>query len=94
MEEEITTKNSLIAKYKLTNADFEQIKNHGIALDKIEGELFLFESGIPKVYLKKPATIHDGIVKLTADDFKNYAALFDQKKSNLKRAVSVALNLF
>jgi hypothetical protein len=84
MEEEITIKNSLIAKYKLTNADFEQIKNHGIALDKIEGELFLFESGIPKVYLKKPATIHDGIVKLTADDFKNYAALFDQKKSDLK----------
>ena len=84
MEEDFTTKKSLATQYGLTEADFEQIKAHGISLDKIEGELFLFQSGIPMIYLDKPATVNDGIVKLTTEEFQNYAAFFDKKKSNLK----------
>jgi len=84
MEENFTRKESLAKKYKLTETDFEQIKAHGVSLDKIEGELLLFESGIPKIYLERPATINDGIVKLTREEFQKQAAFFDQKKSNLK----------
>jgi hypothetical protein len=84
MEEDFKTKESLATKYGLKEADFEQISAHGISLDKIEGELFLFKSGIPAICLDKPATVHDGIVKLTVEEFKNHAAFFDKKKSNLK----------
>lgn len=84
MEENFTRKESLAQKYGLTAADFEQIKAHGISLDKIEGELLLFQSGIPKIYLEKPATIGDGIVKLSLEDFQRNAAFFDDKKSKLK----------
>ncbi|MEO0045948.1 MAG: hypothetical protein RL705_1139 [Bacteroidota bacterium] len=84
MEEYITRKESLAKQYGLTAADFEQIKAHGITLDKIENELLLFQSGITKIYLERPATIEDGIVKLTHEEFEKCASFFDQKKSNLK----------
>ena len=84
MEESITKKDSLIKRYGFTEADFEQIKTQGIALDKIETELLLFQSGIPKINLEKPATINDGIVKLDTDEFQVFAAKFDNIKSNLK----------
>ncbi|MES2747194.1 MAG: DUF4301 family protein [Bacteroidota bacterium] len=84
MEENSTEKDNLTRKYGFTEADFEQIKTYGIALDKIETELALFELGIPKIYLEKPATIDDGIVKLTPEEFHSFAAKFDSKKSNLK----------
>jgi len=84
MEESITKKDSLIERYGFTEADFEQIKTHGIALDKIENELLLFQSGIPKIYLEKPATIDDGILKLDTKGFQEFATTFDSKKSDLK----------
>ncbi len=84
MEENFTKKDSLVKRYGFTEADFEQIKTQGIALNKIEAELLLFQSGIPKICLEKPATINDGIVKLDADGFQDFAAKFDTKKSNLK----------
>ena len=84
MEENLAAKNKLATQYGLKEADFEQIKAHGISLDKIEGELFLFKSGIPMICLDKPATVDDGIVKLTQEEFQDFATLFDKKKSNLK----------
>ena len=84
MEENFTRKNNLANKYGFTDADFEQIKAHGISLDKIEGELLLFQNGIPNIYLEKPATINDGILKLSSDEFEKYALFFDNKKSNFK----------
>lgn len=84
MEENFTTKDSLVKKYGFTDADFEQIKSLGISLDKIDGELLLFKLGIPKITLEKPATINDGIVKLSAEEFQEYADFFDSKKEALK----------
>lgn len=84
MEENFTRKENLARKYELTETDFEQIKAHGIALDKIEGELLLFQSGIPKIYLEKPATIGDGIMKLSEAEFRENASFFDKKKPTLK----------
>jgi hypothetical protein len=84
MEKSFTTQDSLIQQYGLTPADFEQINVHGISLEKIETELLLFQSGIPKIYLERPATINDGIVKLSQEEFQQQADYFDSKKSNLK----------
>lgn len=84
MEENFTAKDNLKKKYGFTEADFKQIDALGIPLDKIESELLLFQSGIPKITLEKPATINDGIVKLSNDDFQKYADLFDTRKDRLK----------
>ncbi|HNP31680.1 MAG TPA: DUF4301 family protein [Flavobacterium sp.] len=84
MEENTTTKDSLAKRHGFTEADFEQISALGISLDKIEGELLLFQLGIPKITLERPATINDGIVKLSNDEFRKYADSFDAKKKKLK----------
>ena len=84
MEENFTTKDNLIKHYGFTEADFEQIKALDISLDKIEGELLLFQSGIPKITLERPATINDGIVKLSNEEFQNFADFFDVRKVKLK----------
>lgn len=84
MEENAKTKASLIKNYGFTDADFAQIRALGISLDKIEGELLLFQSGIPKITLERPATVNDGIVKLTNEEFQKYADFFDAKKQELK----------
>jgi len=84
MEENFTTKENLTKHYGFTDADFAQIKALGISLDKIEGELLLFQSGIPKITLERPATINGGILKLTNEEFQKYADFFDAKKQELK----------
>jgi hypothetical protein len=84
MEENFTAKDNLIKKYSFTEADFEQIKALGVSLDKIEGELLLFKLGIPKITLEKPATINDGIVKLSTEEFQKFANYFDARKDGLK----------
>jgi hypothetical protein len=84
MEENTTTKDTLAKKYGFDEADFDQIKAMGISLDKIEAELLLFKQGIPKITLHKPATLNDGIVKLSNDEFQKYADFFDSNKDTLK----------
>jgi len=84
MEKNFTTKDSLTITHGFSDADFEQIKAHGISLAKVAGELALFESGIPKIALAKPALIDDGILKYTIAEFHQFAGLFDSKKSDLK----------
>lgn len=74
----------MIQKYGWDEADFEQIAAAGITLDKVEGELSLFASGIPKIHLEKPATVNDGILKVSKEEFEALASSFDQKKANLK----------
>ena len=84
MEENVTAKENLIKKYGFTEADFQQIDALCISLDKIEGELLLFKLGIPKITLEKPATIGDGIVKLSNEEFQKYGDFFDAQKKELK----------
>ncbi len=84
MEENFTTKEKLANNYGFTSTDFTQINAYGIDLDKIEAELLLFQTGIPKVYLERPAKINDGILKLTKEEFQSRANFFDQKKAELK----------
>ncbi len=84
MEENFTAKKQLKDNYGFTDNDFEQIKSHGIALDKIVEQLRIFEDGIPKIILDRPAKIDDGILKLSKEEFQKFAKYFDDQKPNLK----------
>ena len=64
--------------------DFVQIYEHGISLDAIQNQLTIFEKGVSKIILDRPAINYDGIFKLAEDDFELYAQSFDQKKKGLK----------
>ncbi|WP_300568292.1 DUF4301 family protein [Flavobacterium sp.] len=81
MEENFTAKDRLTKNHGFTKADFNQISAYGISLDKIEQELSLFQSGILKISLEKPATINDGVISLSEEEAKLFAEKFEAKKS-------------
>ena len=71
-------------KMGLSSLDFVQIYNHGIPLENIQKQLDTFKNGISKAILVEPATVSNGILKLTSNDFKQKADFFDIHKSTLK----------
>jgi nicotinamide riboside kinase len=73
-----------VKKMGLTSHDFIQIYEHKIAIATIKEHLSIFENGIKKIMLERPATLNDGILALEENDFDYYADLFDQKKDRLK----------
>ncbi|PRZ24983.1 DUF4301 family protein [Flavobacterium granuli] len=64
--------------------DFVQIYEHGIPLANIQKQLQFFQNGISKTALVEPATLYNGILKLSESDFKEKATFFEANKSNLK----------
>ncbi len=60
-----------------TKEDIQQIENKGISLSELNYQINQFKEGFPFITLSKPATIHDGILKLGLDDEKKYIDLFD-----------------
>lgn len=71
-------------KMGFSSLDFVQIYEHGISLGNIQNQLNIFKNGISKTILVEPATISNGILKLSASDFQQKANFFDANKSNLK----------
>jgi nicotinamide riboside kinase len=68
----------------LSSADFVQIYEHGIPLKNIKEQLSFFRNGITKSNLVAPATLLNGILKLSESDFHEKETFFDENKSNLK----------
>jgi len=68
----------------LSEQDFEQIKGHGVPLENIKKQLAIFKKGIAKMELVEPATVGNGILRLTEEEFVENASFFDEHKSNLK----------
>lgn len=64
--------------------DFVQIYEYGIPLENIQKQLTIFKKGISKTILVEPATISNGILKLSKNDFQQKADFFDANKSTLK----------
>jgi nicotinamide riboside kinase len=71
-------------KMGLSSLDFVQIFEKGISLENIQNQLDIFENGILKTILVEPATVSNGILKLSEYDFQNKADLFDANKSEFK----------
>ncbi|MGO4820349.1 MULTISPECIES: DUF4301 family protein [unclassified Flavobacterium] len=66
----------------LSSLDFVQIYEYGISLDNIKRQLEIFEKGISKTELIEPATLHNGILKLTDEEALEKASFFDKNKDN------------
>ncbi|MFV8370930.1 DUF4301 family protein [Flavobacterium sp. LB2P74] len=71
-------------KMGFSPTDFVQIYEHGVPLKNIKQQLSFFRNGITKSNLVGPATLLNGILKLSEKDFQEKAAFFDKNKTNLK----------
>lgn len=71
-------------KMGFSSADFVQIYEYGIPLGNIQKQLAIFQNGISKTILAEPATVFNGILKLSQNDFQQKADFFDANKSALK----------
>lgn len=67
-----------------SSLDFVQIYEHGIPLENIQKQLGIFGKGISKAVLVEPATLFNGILKLSGSDFQQKADFFDENKSDFK----------
>lgn len=71
-------------KMGFSSVDFVQIYEHGIPLENIQNQLTIFKNGISKTVLVEPATVSNGILKLSKNDFQQKVNFFDANKSTLK----------
>ena len=67
-----------------SSLDFIQIYQKGVSLKNIQQQLDFFRNGITKSNLVGPATLFNGILKLSENNFHEKAVLFDENKSNFK----------
>ncbi len=67
-----------------SSLDFLQIYEKGVPLKNIQQQLSFFKNGITKSNLVGPATLFDGILKLSESDFRLNADYFEANKSNFK----------
>jgi hypothetical protein len=63
--------------------DLSQFESKGISLDKIEEQISNFNNGFPKMKLKKPATIEDGITKIKDEELDIYEEIYNTHSKNL-----------
>ncbi|MEO8255312.1 MAG: DUF4301 family protein [Flavobacterium sp.] len=75
---------TLAFKMGFSTADFLQIYNHGIPLENIKRQLHIFNEGIQKIVIVNPATLKNGILKLSDSEFKQKAVFFDTEKFKFK----------
>ena len=61
-----------------TAEDKEQLKQKGISEDKIAEQLHYFEKGFPALNIRKPASIDNGILKLSDEAQHSYLCKWDK----------------
>lgn len=71
-------------KMGFSSLDFVQIYEKGISLKNIQDQLNIFKNGIVKTVLVEPATVSNGILKLSENEFHQKAVFFDANKSSFK----------
>lgn len=81
MEENSTTKESLITEYGLSTADLDYITEYGISAEKIKRELEMFHQGIAKIALEKAATVTDGIRVFSEEEIESFVQYFETQRS-------------
>ncbi|SFE33018.1 DUF4301 family protein [Flavobacterium xueshanense] len=75
---------TLARELGFSSADFLHIKECGLSMKNIQKQLNFFKEGIPKADVISPATLSNGILKLSEKDFQDKANFFDAHKLNLK----------
>ncbi|MDQ6528005.1 DUF4301 family protein [Flavobacterium sp. LHD-85] len=71
-------------EHDFSSNDFVQIYNRGISFETILKQLKSFKKGIAKSNLIRPATINDGILNLSDNEFQQKALFFDEQKDKFK----------
>lgn len=67
-----------------TPQDIRQFQAHGLSPEAVSRQLRFFELGTAFAHLERPATLGDGIRKLTEDEQAQSVEFFDQNLRNLK----------
>lgn len=67
----------------LSKKDIEQLKRHGLTIEKIYYQLKTFSDGIPFVDILNAASINNGIESISNDDQKKLIEFYDSRKNNL-----------
>jgi len=75
---------TLAKEHDFSSNDFVQIYNRGISFATILKQLKSFKRGIAKSNLIRPATVNDGILSLSDEEFQQKALFFDQQKDKFK----------
>lgn len=66
-----------------TDQELNEIKAHGLTPKQVESQIDLFKNGVPNVKLVAPATVSDGIFKLSEGEELNYLDFYERKKQDL-----------
>src|SRR5690606_41353975 len=67
----------------LTEKHKQQLKNKGIAIDKVQNQIEIFKEGIPFVNLVNSATIGNGIMKVSEEERENLIEYFKKQRNEL-----------
>ena len=57
--------------------DENQLKEKGISKEKIDEQLKYFVNGIPSLDIQKPASIDEGVIKISNDDLIKYISIWE-----------------
>ena len=63
--------------------DIKQIESKGLTLEKVEGQIQTFKTGIEYINIKDVATLGNGIIQLSDDQKNHYISYFDSKRDNI-----------
>ena len=69
---------------KFTQQEIEEIKSHGLTVDQVEQQVNLFKNGVPNVRLNAPATVGNGIIKLTDAQEAYYLKKYEDADKGIK----------
>lgn len=64
--------------------DLKDIQELGIVADQVMAQIQVFEQGVPTLDVLRPATIGDGIIDCSADQWRNWARVFEQQSNALE----------
>jgi nicotinamide riboside kinase len=67
-----------------SSLDFVEIYNQGISLEKINSQKKIFENGVLKTFIERPAQLNDGILMLSDAEFIKKSEFFNTEKENFK----------
>ena len=70
-----------MAQTALTQADVQQIREHGLNVETVEKQIAVFEKGAPYADLDRPCTVNDGIRRLADDELDTYVRAYEKAVS-------------
>lgn len=71
-------------KMGFTSEDFVQFYEQNRSLETISNHLQYYKEGVSKININRPATINDGIIKFSEDDFNTFSNIFETNKKSYK----------